>query len=344
MNRTTTSLILPTTRLSSMDAIIPLQSITSSHRSLWAHLTKAILQCFLDSETHSIFHGYLGVSRWIRKDWQEIEEDVMYKALFHKFTQYKHLMELLLSTGDRRLVEDSPHDSYWGIGSDHRGQNRLGELLMRLRNDLRISTDGGSTTHNPSTQLSPSNTADSCFHSNIAGHDETGEKPDKDGSNVIKIDDDDDGNDHPNPNHTDMKPSGDTHVPDQPGTDAGGNNVPVVTPVVPGVTPVQNTDVKPTGVNDPPEVTHNPTGTNTANESLVDPLDAHVQGSQDGSHDLQTLPEPLNGSITEDSCQTMDTEQPSSNNNTETEKMETIESASDDDSQKLVLVNSQRSN
>ena len=158
------------------------------------------------------------VSRWIRKDWQQVKEDVMYKGLFHKFTQYKQLMELLLGTGDRRLVEDSPHDSYWGIGRDHRGQNRLGELLMRLRDDLRgirihggISTDGDSTTHNPSTQLSPSNTADSCFHSNIAGHDETGEKPDKDGSNVIIIDDDDDGNDHPNPNHTDMKPSGDNH-------------------------------------------------------------------------------------------------------------------------------------
>ena len=89
------------------------------------------------------------IARWIRKDWNDIKEKIMYRGLCHKFGQHEHLKRLLLSTGQRELKEDSPYDSYWGIGSDHSGLNRLGVLLMRLRNALRgnpyidrVSTDG----------------------------------------------------------------------------------------------------------------------------------------------------------------------------------------------------------
>ncbi len=89
------------------------------------------------------------IARWIRKDWNDIKEKIMYRGLCHKFGQHEHLKKLLLSTGQRELKEDSPYDSYWGIGSDHRGLNRLGVLLVRLRNALRgnpyigrVSTDG----------------------------------------------------------------------------------------------------------------------------------------------------------------------------------------------------------
>ena len=57
----------------------------------------------------------------------------MYKALYHKFNQYLELKELLLETGDRKIVEHSPYDSYWGDGPDGKGLNRLGVLLMKLR-------------------------------------------------------------------------------------------------------------------------------------------------------------------------------------------------------------------
>ena len=57
----------------------------------------------------------------------------MYKALYHKFNQYLELKELLLETGDRKIVEHSPYDSYWGDGPDGMGLNRLGVLLMKLR-------------------------------------------------------------------------------------------------------------------------------------------------------------------------------------------------------------------
>ena len=77
------------------------------------------------------------VSRWRRNDWESIKEDVMYKALLAKFTQHNDLKKLLLGTGERKLIEHSPYDSYWGDGGNGTGKNRLGELLMRLRCELR---------------------------------------------------------------------------------------------------------------------------------------------------------------------------------------------------------------
>ena len=81
------------------------------------------------------------ISRWKRNDWEEVKMDVMRKALFAKFavngSKPNHLRERLLGTGSRELVEHSPHDSFWGDGSDGTGQNHLGKLLMELRSRLR---------------------------------------------------------------------------------------------------------------------------------------------------------------------------------------------------------------
>ena len=75
--------------------------------------------------------------QWRRCDWEEVKEDVMYIALYAKFTQHEDLMKMLLDTGDRKLVEHTSRDSYWGDGGDGSGQNKLGKLLMRLREELR---------------------------------------------------------------------------------------------------------------------------------------------------------------------------------------------------------------
>lgn len=61
----------------------------------------------------------------------------MREALRAKFTQHKDLRETLLATGDARLVEHTKNDNYWGDGGDGSGLNKLGELLMKLRAELR---------------------------------------------------------------------------------------------------------------------------------------------------------------------------------------------------------------
>jgi N-glycosidase YbiA len=86
----------------------------------------------------------LGQSREmpIRPDWDEVREAVMLSALRRKFSE-AHLVDLLLSTGDRELVESSPVDHFWGCGQDGSGQNRLGRLLMKVRSELRIRAAPG---------------------------------------------------------------------------------------------------------------------------------------------------------------------------------------------------------
>lgn len=69
--------------------------------------------------------------------WDSNREDVMRKGLYAKFSQNEQLRRLLLSTGERELLEDSPTDAYWGRGNDGNGKNRLGVLLMELRSQLR---------------------------------------------------------------------------------------------------------------------------------------------------------------------------------------------------------------
>ena len=79
----------------------------------------------------------LGASREhpIRNDWDTYRDEVMKKALQAKFTQNDAMKQVLLSTGKRPLVEETS-DAYWGQGRNKKGKNRLGQLLMELRDTL----------------------------------------------------------------------------------------------------------------------------------------------------------------------------------------------------------------
>jgi hypothetical protein len=79
--------------------------------------------------------------RPLRADWEAVKEDAMRRALRAKFTQHADLRDLLLSTGDEEIVENAPGDFYWGCGKDGTGNNRLGALLMELREELRATTE-----------------------------------------------------------------------------------------------------------------------------------------------------------------------------------------------------------
>ena len=75
----------------------------------------------------------------LRKDWEEIKEQTMYEIVKAKFTQNEALARLLLATGDAYLEEGNWwHDTTWGVCNGV-GQNKLGKILMRVREEL----DGG---------------------------------------------------------------------------------------------------------------------------------------------------------------------------------------------------------
>ena len=79
----------------------------------------------------------LGQSRTftLRPDWDDMREEIMLSALRLKFAQ-PSAREVLISTGERMLVESSPFDYFWASGQDGSGLNRLGILLMQVRQEL----------------------------------------------------------------------------------------------------------------------------------------------------------------------------------------------------------------
>ncbi|CAF1339418.1 unnamed protein product [Rotaria sp. Silwood1] len=73
----------------------------------------------------------------VRSDWAQVKDEIMFKACMAKFEQHPKLKELLLSTGNRLLVEHTKNDSYWGDGGDGTGKNQLGITLMQVRNNIK---------------------------------------------------------------------------------------------------------------------------------------------------------------------------------------------------------------
>lgn len=72
----------------------------------------------------------------LRPDWEDTKLDIMENCLRAKFAPGLDLAARLLSTGNARLIEGNHWgDRYWGV-CDGRGENHLGELLMRIREDL----------------------------------------------------------------------------------------------------------------------------------------------------------------------------------------------------------------
>ena len=74
--------------------------------------------------------------RPLRADWEAVKDDIMRDALRAKFAQ-PALRSLLLKTGDAEIVEHTKNDRYWADGGDGTGRNRLGQLLMELREQLK---------------------------------------------------------------------------------------------------------------------------------------------------------------------------------------------------------------
>ena len=46
-------------------------------------------------------------------------------------------MKKLLETKDYLIVEDSPKDNFWGWGENRTGQNNLGKLWMKIRDEYK---------------------------------------------------------------------------------------------------------------------------------------------------------------------------------------------------------------
>lgn len=72
----------------------------------------------------------------LREDWEQVKDDIMRKAVLAKFAQNEDIKNVLLSTGKETIVENTFNDYYWGCGKDGSGKNKLGHILMEVREKL----------------------------------------------------------------------------------------------------------------------------------------------------------------------------------------------------------------
>jgi len=74
----------------------------------------------------------------LRPDWEEVKLDIMYTGVLNKFKQNDYIRKRLLATGYSKLIEGNYwHDQYWGVCNGV-GNNHLGKILMKVREELRI--------------------------------------------------------------------------------------------------------------------------------------------------------------------------------------------------------------
>ena len=75
-----------------------------------------------------------------RPNWDLIKDKVMMFGLKQKFAPGSPLAEKLIQTGNAVLIEGNTWgDTYWGMVAGQ-GENRLGKMLMQIRDELNLST------------------------------------------------------------------------------------------------------------------------------------------------------------------------------------------------------------
>jgi ribA/ribD-fused uncharacterized protein len=70
-----------------------------------------------------------------KQGWHEQKLLAMENVLRAKLVQHAEVQDALVRSKNEEIVEDSPVDYFWGRGADGKGQNQLGKLWMKLREE-----------------------------------------------------------------------------------------------------------------------------------------------------------------------------------------------------------------
>ena len=68
--------------------------------------------------------------------WHDRKVAIMEEILAAKAQQHADVRDALKRTGNRTIIENSQVDHFWGIGQDHKGENVIGKIWMRIRDTL----------------------------------------------------------------------------------------------------------------------------------------------------------------------------------------------------------------
>jgi len=77
----------------------------------------------------------LGRSRFkkIRPDWLKVKRVVMTRAVYTTCRAHPEVAQVLLGSGESKILENSQYDYYWGCGRDRLAENTYGKVLMDVR-------------------------------------------------------------------------------------------------------------------------------------------------------------------------------------------------------------------
>lgn len=104
-------------------AKIPIEMRTEKEINNWLFLT-------------GVQAKYRGKTIVPRKDWADCKIKVMTYLVLNKFEHNKNLGSRLRATGEVKLIHLSPWDKFWGCDEQGDGANALGEMLMKIREDI----------------------------------------------------------------------------------------------------------------------------------------------------------------------------------------------------------------
>lgn len=74
-------------------------------------------------------------SKYDDPEWSNKKLSYMEEIVRAKLSQHAYIQQILISSGDKYIVEMNDNDKFWGWGKDHTGKNELGKIWMKLRDE-----------------------------------------------------------------------------------------------------------------------------------------------------------------------------------------------------------------
>lgn len=113
---------------------------TSEHAYQASHFmndhSKLVEQIFRANSAHEAYKIAKNNVDKVPEDWENRKIKIMESICKNKLRQNPYVMKKLLQTGNKKIVEDSPKDDFWGWGLNRHGRNELGKVWMKLREEI----------------------------------------------------------------------------------------------------------------------------------------------------------------------------------------------------------------
>ncbi len=100
------------------------------------HLRKQVQKCPSPLAAWELAHKLKSQQR---ADWGDVKVAILTNIVRAKVQQNADVKTALVQTHSEKIVELNPNDSFWGNGSDGKGQNQMGKILMSVRQEFATS-------------------------------------------------------------------------------------------------------------------------------------------------------------------------------------------------------------